>query len=74
MTPDGSGGTAQPGSRMTSRIGRPILEGFPTDLTGASKQHVADLMGRFDVDFLRLQFTDILGVNKNVEVPRTQFE
>jgi glutamine synthetase len=26
------------------------------------------------VDFLRLQFTDILGVNKNVEVPPSQFE
>ena len=26
------------------------------------------------VRFLRLQFTDILGINKNVEVPRCQFE
>ena len=26
------------------------------------------------MDFLRLQFTDILGVNKNVEVPHIQFE
>jgi glutamine synthetase len=26
------------------------------------------------VQFLRLQFTDILGTNKNVEVPRSQFE
>ena len=26
------------------------------------------------VEFLRLQFTDILGVNKNVEVPRSKFE
>jgi glutamine synthetase len=26
------------------------------------------------VRFLRLQFTDIMGVNKNVEVPRSQFE
>src|SRR5438067_10323719 len=26
------------------------------------------------VRFLRLQFTDILGVNKNVEVPRSQFD
>ncbi len=26
------------------------------------------------VRFLRLQFTDILGVNKNVEIPRSQFE
>ena len=27
-----------------------------------------------DVKFLRLQFTDIFGVNKNVEVPASQFE
>ena len=27
-----------------------------------------------DVKFLRLQFSDIFGVNKNVEVPQTQFE
>jgi glutamine synthetase len=26
------------------------------------------------VRFLRLQFTDILGIIKNVEVPRSQFE
>ena len=26
------------------------------------------------VEFLRLQFTDIFGVNKNVEVPKSQFE
>ena len=26
------------------------------------------------VRFLRLQFTDILGVNKNVELPASQFE
>ncbi|MDH3455975.1 MAG: glutamine synthetase family protein, partial [Gemmatimonadota bacterium] len=27
----------------------------------------------FGVDFLRLQFTDITGINKNVEVPQSQF-
>jgi len=27
-----------------------------------------------NVEFLRLQFTDIFGVNKNVEVPKSQFE
>ena len=26
------------------------------------------------VKFMRLQFTDILGVNKNVEIPDAQFE
>src|SRR3954447_7434007 len=53
---------------------RPSLEGFPTDLGNAGKNDVLELTRRFSVDFLRLQFTDILGVNKNVEVPRSQFE
>src|SRR3954470_20110741 len=53
---------------------RPNLEGFPLDLSGAGKDDVLKLARQFSVDFLRLQFTDILGVNKNVEVPRSQFE
>ena len=52
----------------------PSLEEFPTDLTGARKGDIRELAERFGVDFLRLQFTDILGVNKNVEVPPSQFE
>jgi glutamine synthetase len=52
---------------------RPPRESFPTDLSGAAKADVLKLAERFGVDFLRLQFTDILGVNKNVEVPRSQF-
>jgi len=39
--------------------------------------NAADILKRCDkegVRFLRLQFTDILGVIKNVEVPRSQFE
>ena len=53
---------------------RPSLEGFPVELSGAGKGDLLKLAHRFSVDFLRLQFTDILGVNKNVEVPRSQFE
>ena len=53
---------------------RPSLEGFPVDLSGSGKGDLLKLAHRFSVDFLRLQFTDILGVNKNVEVPRSQFE
>jgi glutamine synthetase len=40
-------------------------------------QNAAEILKRCDkegVRFLRLQFTDILGVIKNVEVPRSQFE
>ncbi len=41
---------------------------------GASAKDILELAAAHDVRFLRLQFTDILGVNKNVEVPRSQFE
>ncbi|HEX6533266.1 MAG TPA: type I glutamate--ammonia ligase [Gemmatimonadaceae bacterium] len=44
------------------------------DTTGASKNDILDLAKKNDVRFLRLQFTDILGVNKNVEIPASQFE
>src|SRR5215813_15431530 len=52
---------------------RPALPEFPRQLSGATKTDVAKLATEFQVDFLRLQFTDILGINKNVEVPRSQF-
>jgi len=42
-------------------------------LSGASPSDITDLAKRYGVSFLRLQFTDITGVNKNVEVPETQF-
>jgi len=43
------------------------------DTTGASKKDILDLAEKNNVRFLRLQFTDILGVNKNVEIPGSQF-
>src|SRR3954464_7201712 len=60
--------------RQPNATPRPTLEGFPRDLSGAGKADVLKLAQGYGVDFLRLQFTDILGVNKNVEVPRSQFE
>ena len=42
--------------------------------TGATVRDILDLAKKQKVDFLRLQFTDILGINKNVEVPESQFE
>jgi glutamine synthetase len=39
-----------------------------------SPEDVLDLARKHSVRFLRLQFTDILGVNKNVEIPSSQFE
>ncbi len=44
------------------------------DLAGVSAADLLELAERNSVRFLRLQFTDILGVNKNVEVPASQFE
>jgi glutamine synthetase len=44
------------------------------DTSGASKKDILDLAAKNDVRFLRLQFTDILGINKNVEIPASQFE
>jgi glutamine synthetase len=43
------------------------------DLAGATEQDILDLAAAHQVRWLRLQFTDILGVNKNVEVPASQF-
>jgi glutamine synthetase len=60
--------------RLPATRDRPTLDGFPADLGNAGKNDVLELARRYQVDFLRLQFTDILGVNKNVEVPRSQFE
>src|SRR5256885_5808198 len=45
-----------------------------TKTTGASKREILELCRKEAITFLRLQFTDILGVNKNVEVPESQFE
>jgi glutamine synthetase len=42
--------------------------------TGATKRDILELCKKQGISFLRLQFTDILGINKNVEVPESQFE
>ncbi|UCB46445.1 MAG: type I glutamate--ammonia ligase [Spirochaetota bacterium] len=38
------------------------------------KKRILTLLKENKVKYLRLQFTDIMGVNKNVEVPNSQFE
>src|SRR5665213_1556428 len=38
------------------------------------KKQVLDIARAENVRFLRLQFTDILGINKNVEIPASQIE
>ena len=49
-------------------------ERMPLRTTGASKQDLMEMLKSRDVRFLRLQFTDITGKIKNVEVPEGQFE
>jgi glutamine synthetase len=44
------------------------------DTSGATPADILDLATKNNVRFLRLQFTDILGINKNVELPASQFE
>src|SRR5881398_2984857 len=44
------------------------------DTSGATAHEILELANKNNVRFLRLQFTDILGVNKNVEIPASQFE
>ena len=49
------------------------IRGKVVDTRGATESDIVKLASELEVDFLRLQFTDITGVNKNVEVPRSQF-
>src|SRR2546423_12119579 len=44
------------------------------ETAGATAEDILDLATSSNVRFLRLQFTDILGINKNVEIPASQFE
>jgi len=53
---------------------RPGATDSPRHLSGATKADILRMSTDLKVDFLRLQFTDILGINKNVEVPKSQFE
>jgi len=48
--------------------------GVPNGLAAATKRDILELATQQNVKFLRLQFSDILGINKNVEVPRSQFD
>ena len=56
------------GPRKTSEV-----RGRLVDTRGASEADILKLASELEVDFLRLQFTDVTGINKNVEVPRSQF-
>src|SRR5919205_4671611 len=43
------------------------------DVHGATQKDILELARKLNGRSRRLQFTDILGVNKNVEVPASQF-
>ena len=62
--------------RVTSRIAseKPVRNSAPINTRGANKADILKLCKEMEVDFLRLQFSDITGVAKNVEVPSSQFE
>ena len=45
----------------------------PDALRAAASGDILALLREQEIHFLRLQFTDILGVSKNVEIPRSQF-
>jgi glutamine synthetase len=45
-----------------------------TDLRGVTAKDLMEIVERHHVRFVRLQFTDILGVNKNVEIPTSQLK
>ncbi len=49
-------------------------EARPGRMHGATRQDVLELLRTQQVRFLRLQFSDIMGIIKNVEVPQSQFE
>lgn len=55
------------------RAMRPTRALLP-DLTGTTAKDVVQLAEAQAVRYLRLQFTDILGVNKNVEIPASRLE
>ena len=59
---------------IPSRGDKPAIRGNNIDSRVASRRDILKLTSDLGVDFLRLQFTDITGINKNVEVPKSQFE
>src|SRR5579863_10747368 len=59
-----------PGSRTTPIICAPLQERE----TLMKREEILKTADEEGVRFMRLQFTDILGVIKNVEIPRSQFE
>src|SRR6185312_438480 len=64
---------ARPSRSLSRHIVASHARTIVPDLRGASAQDILELVAKLEIRFMRLQFTDILGVNKNVEIPRSQF-
>src|SRR5262249_47500977 len=60
--------------KKESRMAKAKVLKFDASGPGLSKPEILKVCGTENVRFMRLQFTDILGVIKNVEIPRSQFE
>src|SRR5262249_40425997 len=60
--------------KKESRMAKAKILKFDASGPGLSKPEILKVCGTENVRFMRLQFTDILGVIKNVEIPRSQFE
>src|SRR5262249_11545334 len=63
-------------ARIASMAKQPPSRGSSNDTTEnrETKAQILELAEREKVKFMRLQFTDILGTIKNVEIPDRQFE
>jgi glutamine synthetase len=75
--PSGQDGSRSAGLVPEHKVRRPEegqrYGGFE-GLAGEGSATVLRLLREYNVHFLRLQFIDVMGVLKNVEVPRSQFE
>src|SRR5262249_48836696 len=63
-----------PRHNKESRMAKGKILKFDPAGPGLNKPEILKVCDSENVRFLRLQFTDILGVIKNVEIPRSQFE
>ena len=68
--PNGMPAALTPEHKIRHREARERL----TRTTGATKGDLLELLKKSNVRFLRLQFIDIMGMLKNVEIPQSQFE
>jgi glutamine synthetase len=59
---------------LTEHKVRPSSDSRPGRTRGATREDVLELLRSQGVRFLRLQFSDISGIIKNVEVPQSQYE